>query len=202
MPGTEPTVPPVRVAAPTSLPGEAVRKLDAFVALIKQWNRYGRLVSSGDLPRLRERHIADSLTLAPWWRGRLADLGTGAGLPGVPLAIARPEAPVVLVERSERKSRFLRHAISALELANVELVVTDAAAYAPKQPFNTVTARALAPPGVAWRLMRPMLAPGGAGLLQSRAPLADACFEGGRLVESARVGADSWVAVVRADGAP
>ena len=81
-------------------------KLDAFEALLRRWNTRFNLVSRRDAARLRERHVLDSLALLPWWAGTLADLGTGAGFPGMPLAIARPDRQVVLVERSERKGRF------------------------------------------------------------------------------------------------
>lgn len=184
-------------SAQADLPAPATRKLEAFAELIRKWNRYCRLVSTGDLHRLWERHISDSLTLLPWCQGRLVDLGTGAGLPGVPLAIARPDMPVVLVERSERKSRFLRQAMIDLDLGNVELAVADAAIYSVEQSFDTATARALAPPPTAWRLMRRFLAEGGVGLLQSREPLAGTRLDGGELAESVRVGEASWVAVVR-----
>lgn len=208
-PATKPSAPDAETAAGRKRPpanAEAVlstsaqRKLRAFEALIRKWNRYCGLVSKGDLRRLRERHIRDSLTLLPWCQGRLLDVGTGAGLPGVPLAIARPDAPVLLLERSERKSRFLRQAIIELDLSNVELAVADAATHPAERTFDTVAARALAPPPAAWQLMRRFLAADGVGLLQSREPLDSAPLAGGAIVESAEVGRDSWVTVVRRNG--
>ena len=175
-----------------------VAKLEAFEALIGRWNHYGGLVSKGDLPRLRERHTLDSLAFLPWWRGRLADVGSGAGFPGVPLAIARPEAPVVLIERSERKSRFLRQVLIDLDLSNVELVVADATHYREAR-FETVVARAVAPPQAAWRLVRPLLALGGFGVFQSRERLSGALFAGGRVVASKPAGKDNWVTAVAAE---
>lgn len=182
-------------------PGDArvaVERLIAFEAMVKRWNRYGGLVSKRDVGRLRTRHIEESLALLPWWRGRLADVGTGAGLPGVPLAIARPAAPVVLIERSERKGRFLRQVLIDLALDNVTLVVADAASYRPERRFDTVVARALAPPPTAWRLVRPLLATGALALFQSRAPLDSEAFEAGRIVECAQAGAAHWVTAVAA----
>ena len=208
-PATKPSAPDADAAtgrrqhpanAEAALSASAQQKLRAFEALIRKWNRYCGLVSKGDLRRLRERHIRDSLTLLPWCQGRLLDVGTGAGLPGVPLAIARPDEPVLLLERSERKSRFLRQAIIELDLRNVELAVADAATHPAARTFDTVAARALAPPPVAWQLMRRFLAAGGVGLLQSREPLDGAPFTGGAVVESAAVGRDSWVTVVRRNG--
>ena len=178
--------------------GVAVERLIAFEAMVKHWNSYAGLVSRRDIGRLRGRHIDESLALLRWWRGRLADVGTGAGLPGIPLAIARPSAPVVLIERSTRKGRFLRQVLIDLALDNVELVVADAGDYRPAQRFDTVTARALAPPPVAWRLARPLLAAGAVALFQSQATLEAEVFEAGRIVESTRAGEAHWVTVVAA----
>ena len=184
-------------ATAAALPVEAQRKLAAFEALIRKWNGYCRLVSKSDVRRLRERHILDSLALLPWWHGRLVDLGTGAGLPGVPLAIARPATPVALVERSVRKSWFLRQAIIDLHLDNVELVVADAAGYHPERQFDTATARAVTSPPKAWRLMRRFLVADGVGLLQLREPLTGDCLDGGEVADSVRVDRESWIAIVR-----
>ena len=176
----------------------AVERLIAFEAMVKHWNRYAGLVSRRDIGRLRGRHINESLALLRWWRGRLVDVGTGAGLPGIPLAIARPSTPVVLIERSTRKGRFLRQVLIDLALDNVELVVADAGDYRPAHRFDTVTARALAPPPVAWRLARPLLAAGAVALIQSRAALEAEVFEAGRIVESTRASEAHWVTVVAA----
>ena len=101
-----------------------------FEALIQRWNARSNLVARGDIPRLRERHTTDSLALLPWVAGRLADVGAGAGLPGIPLAIARPGMPVVLIERSTRKCAFLRHAAVELDLSNVDVEACDVRSYA------------------------------------------------------------------------
>lgn len=175
----------------------AVGKLETFEAMIRRWNPRCGLVSRRDARRLRERHTLDSLALLPWWRGRLVDVGTGAGLPGVPLAIARPECPVVLVERSERKGRFLRQVLIDLKLTNVELALVDAPRYRPPVLFDTATARAMAPPTVTWNLLRPLLKLGGAALIQSREPLHATRFHAGAIAEIAQTGAASWVTVVR-----
>lgn len=172
--------------------GAVAAKLDAFETLLRRWNeRYG-LVSRRDMSRLRERHVLDSLALLPWWSGALADIGSGGGFPGVPLAIARPQSPVVLIERSERKGRFLRQAIIDLELANAQLVVGDVADYRPATLFDTVTVRAVAPPATAWELARRLVALTGVVLLQSREPLPTTSFEQGVASEAERCGI-GWV---------
>lgn len=182
-------------------PTEAFDKLDAFEAMLRRWNRRCNLVSRGDLPRLRERHVLDSLALLPWWRGRLVDVGSGGGFPGLPLALACPRRQVVLIERSVRKCIFLRQAVIELALTNVVVVNAEAGRYRPSEPFVTAVARAVAPPAKAWRLLRPLLAPAGMGLFQSRVPLAEAIFEGGTIHEARRQGA-GWVTAVRIEGAP
>ena len=175
----------------------AAAKLDAFEALLRRWNTRYNLVSRRDAARLRDRHVLDSLALLPWWAGTLADLGSGAGFPGVPLAIARPVRQVVLVERSERKARFLRHVAIHLDLGNVELVVADVARYQPSTLFDTVAARALAQPAVAWRLARRLLAANGRALFQSHQPSAEAIFDNGTVQACTPAGV-GWVTVVGA----
>jgi 16S rRNA (guanine527-N7)-methyltransferase len=134
------------------------------------------LVSSDDLERLESRHLLDSLAFALHLRGaRIADLGTGAGLPGVPLAIACPNVCLTLIDRSEKRFPFVRQALADLELRNVELLVTDIARFRPATGFDTVVARALALPDATWRLARPLLAPHGRAIWATaeHAPLPD-----------------------------
>ena len=188
------SVPRANAVAP-ELPDGAADRLAAFEALIRRWNRRAGLVARGDLPRLRERHVDDSLALLPWVDGRLADVGAGAGLPGVPLAIARPETPVVLIERSVRKCAFLRHAVIELDLANVDVAACDVRDYGDAS-FDTVTVRAVAPPAQAWTLVRHLLNPGGSVLLQSREKLHSPLFDGGRTADEVAVGR-GWVTVVQ-----
>ena len=181
-------------------PVQAVDALETYEWLIRRWDARGSLVSRRDLHRLRERHIFDSLRLLPWWSGSLADVGSGAGFPGVPLAIARPDSIVTLVERGHRKARFLQQVVIELALANVEVIEADvgqpaAAGSLGGRAFGTVTARALAPPAATWRLLRGLLAPGGVALLQSGGPLDASLFDGGEIRASERTGR-TWVTVV------
>jgi 16S rRNA (guanine527-N7)-methyltransferase len=141
---------------------EQVAKLVAFAALLRRWSESMNLVSRGDLARLEARHLIDSLAFVPHVRGpRVVDLGTGAGLPGVPIAIARPDIAVTLLDRSEKRLRFARQAVVELALRNVDVLAADAARFRPAVGFDTVVARALAEPDVTWRLARPLLANGG-----------------------------------------
>lgn len=180
--------------------GRAVEALEHYERLIRRWNIRGNLVSRRDLDRLRDRHVLESLSLLPWWHGSLADVGSGAGFPGVPMAIARPESPVTLVERSERKARFLQHVIIELALPNVEVIEADVGQPLASGPldgrvFDTVTARAVAPPSATWRLLRGLLAPTGVALLQSGEALDGCLFDGGEIRLGERTG-KTWVTVV------
>lgn len=182
--------------ASVALPDGAAAKLAAFEALVQRWNARSNLVARGDIAHLRERHTTDSLALLPWVAGRLADVGAGAGLPGIPLAIARPGVPVVLIERSTRKCAFLRHAIVELDLPNVDVEACDVSLYREPDAFDTVTVRAVAPPAQAWNLVRHLLKPGGSTLLQSGDRLAASAFDGGEIADYAAAGR-GWVTVVR-----
>lgn len=176
-----------------NLDARARKRLDAFSALVRHWNGAYSLVSRRDASRLETRHIADSLSLVPWVEGpRLGDVGSGAGFPGIPLAIAGPQWQVTLVERSTRKARFLRQALIELAIENAEVVLEDARRFEPDTPFDTVTARAVAKPGEAWEIVRPLLRPRGCALLQSFSALTGLAFPGGRIrrAEAVVTGAD------------
>lgn len=183
------------------MPDGATAKLAAFEALVQRWNARSSLVARGDIRHLRERHTADSLALLPWVTGRLADVGSGAGLPGIPLAIARPSEPVVLIERGTRKCAFLQHVVIELDLPNVDVVARDIRHYAAPEAFDTITIRAVAPPSKAWDLVRHLLEPCGSVLLQSRERLGPLMFDGGEVVDEAVAGR-GWVTAVRLVGRP
>ena len=120
------------------------------------------MVAPSDVGRIWERHILDSLRalrcLSPTDR-TLADLGSGAGLPGIPVAIARPKSVVVLVEPKRRRAAFLELAAERLELGNVRVQPTRAAEA--DLEADLVMARALADPAAAWAMAQPLLRPGG-----------------------------------------
>jgi len=141
--------------------------LEHLADLLLRWNATHNLVSRADSTRIVPRHLLDSLSLVPSLRGtRVLDLGTGAGLPGLPLAIAEPARNFVLLDRSERKLRFARHAAIELAIRNVEFVVTDARNFRPVRLFDTVVARAVLPPVALWHLGKPLLAAEGVLVVQ------------------------------------
>jgi 16S rRNA (guanine527-N7)-methyltransferase len=143
--------------------------LDRFERLLRSWAPRLDLISPGDLPRLRARHIDDSLRalpllddLEPGW---CVDVGSGAGLPGIPLALAGPtHLRWRLLEPRKRRAAFLEEAVRELGLS-CEVVVSSAeqAARDPALSGGHVLAiaRALAPPLEAFRLITPLVAPGG-----------------------------------------
>ena len=142
-------------------------RLLRFAALLRRWNGAFNLVSRRDIPRLVARHLLDALSLSPMLRGRrVLDLGTGAGLPGIPLAIARPDAQFTLLDRSERRIRFVRQATIELDLKNVALLTSDYADFRPSALFDTVTSRAVAKPASLWRVAADLLTPDGIALFQ------------------------------------
>lgn len=126
-----------------TLPPGAQAKLLAYLDLLAKWNRTYNLTAVRDPEEMVSRHLLDSLAVLPYLHGAtLADLGSGAGLPGIPLAIARPGLTVTLVETNGKKARFLREAVRSLPLTNVH--VAQARVQDTTGSFDVVTARAFA----------------------------------------------------------
>src|SRR5690348_15756901 len=104
------------------LPEAAVASLLDYLGLLVRWNKAYNLTAVRDPAEMVTRHLLDSLAVLPFVRGEtLADLGSGAGLPGIPLAIARPGLKVTLVDSNGKKARFLREAARALPLPNARV---------------------------------------------------------------------------------
>lgn len=119
-------------------------KLLQFLELLERWNRAYNLTAVRDIEQMLPRHVLDSLSVAPYVRGpRVLDIGTGAGLPGIPLALALPAHQFVLIDRNSKKLRFVRQAIHELGLKNVEHVHGAVEDYRPPVRFQTLIARAL-----------------------------------------------------------
>lgn len=117
-----------------------------YLRLLLRWNRTYNLTAIRDPAEMVTRHLLDSLAMVPWLDGvqRLADLGTGPGLPGIPLALARSQLQVTLVESNGKKARFLREAVRQLALRNVEVAESRIEAFDAPARFDAITARALA----------------------------------------------------------
>ena len=159
------------IAIGVRLSDAQAEQLDRFAALLTAWNDTFNLVSRGDLSRLVPRHLLDSLTLLPHLVGRrVLDVGTGAGLPGIPLAIAAPDLRFTLLDRSERKLKLARQAAIDLRLGNVEIEQCALEAYRVTARFDTVVVRAVASPRRLWKRIGALLAPSGVALFQSVHP--------------------------------
>jgi 16S rRNA (guanine527-N7)-methyltransferase len=138
----------------------ACERLLDYVELLARWNATYNLTAVHDPAEMISRHLLDSLAIAPHVRGdSLADLGTGAGLPGIPLAILEPSRQSVLIDSNGKKIRFLREAIRALGLPNVR--VEQARVEDVRGQFDCVTARAFASLSEMLTLGGHLLAPGG-----------------------------------------
>src|SRR5204862_3696570 len=126
---------------------EQAAKLAAFVGLLVRWNRVHNLTGVRGAAELVDRHLVESLALRPYVRGvRVADVGSGGGLPGLPLAITEPGCQFTLIESRAKRVHFLRHAIAELALRNSDVAHGRAEHLRVAQPFDTVLARAVAPP--------------------------------------------------------
>lgn len=104
--------------------GEAqqYRLLD-YLELLERWNRVHNLTAVRDIRQMVGRHLLDSLTVLPYLQGgKVIDLGSGAGLPGIPIAVSKPAMSVTMIDSSQRKTRFVQQAIATLRLENATVL--------------------------------------------------------------------------------
>ena len=139
-----------------------IAKLVAHLDLLDDWNTRMNLTAIRDRPSQLTKHLLDSLTVLPYLQGeRIADVGSGAGFPGIPLAIVEPHRHFSLIESTGKKCRFLEHVRDALELKNVEVVQSRAESYKPEVRFDTVLARAVGPIADLVKVAGPLVVGGG-----------------------------------------
>lgn len=144
------------------LPAAAPARLLAYVAELEQWNAAYNLTAIREPLAMVTRHLLDSLALLPHiGSGSLLDVGSGAGIPGLILAIARPELAVVVLDSNGKKARFMRHAIRTLGISNAEVAEVRAEAFDVDSPFDQITSRAFANLADFVAGTRHLLAPGG-----------------------------------------
>jgi 16S rRNA (guanine527-N7)-methyltransferase len=140
-----------RLVSDAALLGVRLSEADAARLLtlleeLRHWNRRTNLTAITDPEQMITHHLLDSLAISPDLTGtRVADVGTGAGFPGLPLAVANPDRHFTLIDSNAKKLRFVSHAAGLLALSNVTTLHARAESLRPEAPFETVTARALAP---------------------------------------------------------
>ena len=128
-----------------TLPGEAQSKLLAYAALLYKWNKTYSLTAMREQEKAVSHHLLDSLTIRPFVPGgRLLDVGSGGGMPGIPLAIALPELQVTLLDSNSKKSAFLQQAAIELALPNISVHCGRVEQYHPQDCFSAITSRAFA----------------------------------------------------------
>ncbi len=117
--------------------------LQKYLFLLAKWNQTYNLTAIQDLPTMITHHIIDSLTIAPYLTGKhILDVGSGAGLPGIPLAIVFPHLQIELLDSNGKKTRFLQEVQRQLNLSNITVTQARVETYAPEYYFDTIMCRA------------------------------------------------------------
>ena len=162
-----------QMAAARTFSVEQKDKFRLYLEMIEQWSERMNLVSARDLYHLVTRHLADSVAIARLpqvpERGRVLDLGSGAGFPGVPLAILKPDLHITLLDSIGKKTRFLEEVVTAVRLENTRVLCERAENLRPKsedERYDVILARAVARLDKLWRWSGPLLRSGGRLLAQ------------------------------------
>ena len=126
-----------------ALPATAMDQLAGYLDLLTKWNRVYNLTAIRDEAKLVSHHVLDSLAVVPHLPdGNIVDVGSGAGLPGIPIAIACPGRAVTLLDSNHKKGAFLKQAIAELGLSSTQVVIDRVETYRPAELFKTVISRA------------------------------------------------------------
>jgi len=127
------------------LSAEQIDKLMAYLALLQKWNKVYNLTAIRDPQEMLIKHLLDSLAVVPYIKqDRIIDVGTGGGLPGIPLAICFPEKQIDLLDSNSKKTRFLIQAKAELELINTQVIHNRVEEYQPEPLYDAVISRAFA----------------------------------------------------------
>ncbi len=128
------------------LSGEQADHLFGLLDALDDWNQRMNLTAIREREAQVSKHLLDSLSVHPYLRGtRIADIGTGAGFPGLPLALVNPEREFTLLDSTAKKLRFVEHAAIQMSLTNVTTVHARAEDYKPKERFDSILSRAVGP---------------------------------------------------------
>jgi 16S rRNA (guanine527-N7)-methyltransferase len=144
------------------LPPKGLARLLAYLALLDKWNRVYNLTAVREPERMVSHHLLDSLTAVPYFTGpAVLDVGSGGGLPGIPLAIARPDLQVTLIDSIAKKTAFLQQVKTELGLGNLAVATGRVEAFRPETGFDVITSRAFSDLREFVTLTRHLLKPGG-----------------------------------------
>lgn len=120
-----------------------LQTLLTYLALLRRWNRVYNLTAVKSDTGILTRHLLDSLSVVPYLQGKkVVDIGSGAGLPGVPVAVACPEKQITLLDSNAKRCRFLRQVQAELNMQNVKVVQQRAEEYRPAEKFDNLLSRA------------------------------------------------------------
>ena len=149
-----------------NLDEQTIEKLTIYRDLLVSWNDRVRLLSRSDRDRIMTRHIFESLVVLRYLgpnQSRIADLGSGGGLPGVPINLANPQLGVSLIESARMKTLFLKEVVRSMSLSNIEVLHdrAESVALTRSGTFDIVTARAVSRLDRVWELAEPLLKPQG-----------------------------------------
>ena len=143
---------------------ELIASLKTYIELIEKWGRVTNLTAVRDPLEMVTRHIIDSLSIMPYIKKTqeyILDVGTGAGLPGIPLSLALKDKKFTLLDSNLKKQIFLQHVVQTLHLQNLSLQCIRSEIYQSRTPFHTIVSRAFAPLGKMLSLTEHLLAPQG-----------------------------------------
>ena len=151
------------IALGLTLDGDIVQRLLDYIALIEKWNQVYNLTAIREPEKMVSHHLLDSLAVAPHLHAkRLLDVGSGAGLPGIPLALAKPDTHVTLLDSNHKKAAFLNQAVIELKLKNAEVCSERVESWQTQKRFDVIISRAFSDMGEFVRVTRHLLAAGGA----------------------------------------
>jgi len=150
------------IALGLALDRDTQQRLLDYIGLIEKWNRVYNLTAIREPEKMVSHHLLDSLAVAPHLHAKsLLDVGSGAGLPGIPLALASPDTRVTLLDSNHKKTAFLNQAVMELKLKNVRVCAERVESWQTQDRFDVIISRAFSDMSEFVRVTRHLLAPGG-----------------------------------------
>jgi len=160
----------------------------SYIELLAQWNSAYNLTAVRDPEKMIAYHVLDSLSILPFIKGKLClDIGTGAGLPGIILALARPDTHWILLDGNSKKTRFVQQVVLTLNLKNVDVICCRVEQYEPEDRFSTIVSRAFTSLAEFFECSHHLLAPDGILLAMKGPEPENEIFELSTKVVSTRI---------------